>query len=61
MVVFTSVPLLFLSGISWPLSNFPAFWQYFAMLFPSTYGIRGVLQVNSMGATIADLQPVCTA
>lgn len=61
MVVFTSVPLLFLSGISWPLSNFPAFWQYFAMLFPSTYGIRGFLQVNSMGATIADLQPVCTA
>lgn len=27
LVVFTSVPFLFMSGISWPASNIPAFWK----------------------------------
>ena len=29
LFVFTSVPLLFLSGISWPGSAMPSFWSYF--------------------------------
>lgn len=29
LFVFTSVPLLFLSGISWPGSAMPSFWRYF--------------------------------
>ncbi len=57
LVVFTSVPLLFLSGVSWPLSNMPGVWQSVAALFPSTFGIRGFVRMNTMGATLADIQP----
>ena len=57
LVVFTSVPLLFMTGISWPQSNIPAFWQGFAWVFPSTFGIRGFLRISSMGASLADILP----
>ena len=33
LFVFTSVPLLFLSGISWPGAAMPAFWKYFSYIF----------------------------
>ena len=55
LFVFTSVPLLFLSGISWPESAMPDFWRYFAHLFPSTFGIKGYVRINSMGATLNEV------
>lgn len=61
LVVFTSVPLLFMSGISWPQSNIPGVWRAVGALFPSTFGIRGFLRVNSMGATLADIRQECLA
>jgi len=59
LVVFMSVPLLFLSGISWPKSNIPAFWEAVAAVFPSTFGIRAFVRVNSMGATLIDVSKEC--
>lgn len=55
LFVFTSVPLLFISGISWPGSAIPAFWKYFSYIFPSTFGINGYVRINSMGATLSDV------
>lgn len=55
LVVFTSVPLLFMTGVSWPKSNIPGFWQGIACLFPSTFGIRGYQCVNCMGGTTDDI------
>ena len=55
LVVFSSVPLLFMSGVSWPQSNIPSFWQGVSWLFPSTFGIRGFVRMNSMGATLEDV------
>lgn len=55
LVVFTSVPLLFMTGISWPQSNIPWFWRSFAVLFPSTFGIRGFLRISSMGGSLQDI------
>ncbi|MDR0894490.1 MAG: ABC transporter permease [Prevotellaceae bacterium] len=55
LFVFTSVPLLFLSGISWPSSAIPDFWRYFSYLFPSTFGINGYVRINSMGATLNEV------
>ena len=55
LFVFTSVPLLFLSGISWPGAAIPAFWKYFSYLFPSTFGINGYVRINSMGATLHEV------
>lgn len=50
IIVFTSVPLLFLSGVSWPGSALPVFWKAFSCIFPSTFGINGYLKLNCMGA-----------
>ena len=41
LFVFTSVPLLFLSGISWPARAIPPFERYFTSFSPSTFGIHG--------------------
>lgn len=56
IVVFTSVPLLFLSGMSWPQSAMPGAWQAVADLFPSTFGVRGFIRLNTMGATLQDIR-----
>ncbi len=56
LVVFTSVPFLFLTGVSWPQTNMPGFWQVFAYLIPSTFGVRGFLRISSMGATLQDIR-----
>ena len=55
LVVFMSVPLLFVSGVSWPGSNIPRFCFCISWLFPSTFGIRSFVRVNTMGATLADI------
>lgn len=57
LVVFTSVPFLFLSGVSWPKSNIPEVWQWISCLFPSTFGIQGFVKLNTLGATFADIIP----
>jgi len=55
IMVFVSVPLLFMTGISWPQSNIPGYWQGVSWLFPSTFGARAFVRLNSMGATPADV------
>ena len=55
LVVFVSVPLLFLSGSSWPQSNIPGFWQGISWLFPSTFGVRAYVRINTMGGTLTDV------
>jgi len=54
--VFTSVPLLFLSGISWPGAAIPTFWKVISYAFPSTFGINGFVKINSMGASLWEVQ-----
>lgn len=56
LVVFTSIPLLFMSGASWPQSNIPGVWQGISWLFPSTWAVRGFIRMNSMGATLHEIQ-----
>jgi ABC-2 type transport system permease protein len=57
LMVFVSVPLLFLTGVSWPQSSIPGAWQGVSWLFPSTFGVRAFIRVNSMGATINQILP----
>lgn len=54
--VFTSVPLLFISGISWPASAIPDGWKWLGYLFPSTHGINGFIKINSTGATLSEVK-----
>ncbi|MGM9687700.1 MAG: ABC transporter permease [Alloprevotella sp.] len=55
LFVFLSVPLLFLSGLSWPGSAMPACWKYVSWLFPSTFGMNGYVRVMGMGASFGDI------
>ena len=55
LFVFLSVPLLFMSGISWPGSEIPKFWKYVSWLFPSTFGMNGYLRIMGTGASIEDI------
>lgn len=57
LVVFISVPLLFMTGASWPQSNIPSYWQGVSWLFPSTFGARAYIRLNSMGADFYDILP----
>jgi ABC-2 type transport system permease protein len=52
LYLFTSIPLLFLSGIIWPLSNFGPLWLTVREIFPSSNAIFGYIKMNSLGATI---------
>ena len=52
LYVFTSIPLLFLTGIIWPLSNFGPLWLTVRQLFPSSNAIFGYIKMNSLGASI---------
>ena len=56
LIVFMSVPLLFLSGVSWPQSAIPGAWRSVAALFPSTFGVRGYVRLSSMGASLEDVK-----
>ena len=53
-LVLTSVPALFLSGISFPLENQAAWVRAIALALPTTFGIRGFVQIGEMGATLAE-------
>ena len=53
--VFTSVILLFISGVSWPKEAIPPFWKAIGYLFPSTPGIQGFIRINTAGATLNEV------
>jgi ABC-2 type transport system permease protein len=50
----TSVPALFLSGISFPVENQAGWVRAIALALPTTFGIRGFVQIGEMGATLAE-------
>ena len=55
LMVFVSLPLLFLTGVSWPQSSIPGYLQGVSWLFPSTFGVRAYLRLNSMGGSMGDV------
>ena len=57
LMVFISLPLLFLTGVSWPQSAIPGVWQGISWLFPSTFGARAFVRMNTMGASLSDVVP----
>ena len=56
--VFMSVPMVFLSGVSWPSSNMPMFWKYFSYMFPSSLGMNAYVRIMSMGCNLDDIRPL---
>ena len=57
LVVFTSLPFLFVSGVSWPQSAIPEFWKWLSCVVPSTFGVRGFIRMSGMEARLGDVLP----
>lgn len=54
LFVFMSIPLLFLSGVSWPGASIPPFWKIVGSIFPSTWGLNAYVRIQGMGASLGD-------
>lgn len=54
LLTVTSLPLFFLSGLSWPHTAMPEPLVWLARLLPSTSGIEAMVQFNQMGARVAE-------
>ena len=57
VMLFTSLPMAFVSGFSWPTEALPAPLYLASWLLPSTLGIQASLRLNQMGAPLADVLP----
>ena len=53
ILIFSSLPMFFLSGYPWPVSQLPEPLQYVRWLFPSTSGMNASVQLNQMGASLS--------
>lgn len=57
LFLFMSPVLMFLSGVTWPEAAFPDGWRWFSYLFPSTFGCRAFMNLNTAGGTIVTIAP----
>ncbi len=55
ILLFTSIPFIFLSGFSWPVESMPAWLQHFSQIIPSTPAIKGFLALTQKGAPFSDV------
>ena len=56
----TSIPVFFLSGLSWPFLAMPPLMVALAQLIPSTTAVLMFVQLNAMGASLAEIAPKVT-
>lgn len=55
VLLFTSLPVVFLSGFSWPREMMPTILQWLARLLPSTPGVEGFVRLNQLGGHLTDV------
>jgi ABC-2 type transport system permease protein len=56
LLVATSMPIIFLSGLSWPIEALPALVQQLRWLVPSTAAIQGFIATNQLGASLQEVR-----
>jgi len=56
LLVVLGLPLFFLSGVAWPAETIPAVIRYISEAIPSSSAIRALVEVNQMGANLADVR-----
>lgn len=54
LYLFTSIPLLFLSGIIWPLSGFSDLWLAVREIFPSSDAMFGYIRMSALSANLTE-------
>ena len=55
LLIAISLPLFFQVGVAWPLEAIPNAVQFASQVLPSTAAIDGLVRVNQMGASLADV------
>ena len=55
LLLWTSIPVLMLSGVSYPRQGIPDWLFNLGQLFPSSHGVNGFIRIQTMGATIPEV------
>ncbi len=55
VLLFTSLPAIFLAGFAWPVEAIPSWLRILSFLLPTTAGIEGFLRVSEMGASLRNV------
>ena len=55
ILIFSSLPIFFLSGYPWPANQLPEALQLIRWLVPTTPGLNTSVQLNQMGASVAQV------
>ena len=55
-LLFSSIPMLFVSGFPWPTESLPELVQALRWIIPSTAGIQGAIAINQLGAGFAEVR-----
>ena len=53
LLLFVSPIAVFLTGFTWPVSNFPTFWRIISYVFPTTFGCRAYMTLSNTGSLSA--------
>lgn len=56
LLIATSMPILFVSGLTWPETSLPTVLYYVRWLLPSTSGVQGFIAVNQLGASLYEVR-----
>ncbi|HET6194547.1 MAG TPA: ABC transporter permease, partial [Acetobacteraceae bacterium] len=57
LVLASSLPQFFLVGVSWPAEALPGLLRQARELLPSVNAIDGIVRINQMGASLAEMRP----
>ena len=57
LLFWTSIPILLLSGASFPREAIPEWLYTFGQIFPSSSGVNGFIRIRTMGASLQEVMP----
>ena len=55
LLLWTSIPLLMLSGVSYPREGMPEWLYQLGQIFPSSHGVTGFIRIRTMGASTQEV------
>ncbi len=55
LMLWTSIPLLMLSGVSYPREGIPDWLYHFGQIFPSSHGVNAFIRIQTMGASLSEV------
>lgn len=56
VLLFTSLPAIFLAGFAWPVESMPRWLTAVARFLPSTSAVPGILRMTQMGASLSEVR-----